>query len=229
MSDKNVHEGHRKRMRESFLKRDFDSLQEHEILEMLLFYAVPRSDTNALAHTLISAFGSLEKVLSAPYEELVKIKGVGESAAVLILLFSKLSVRYVSSLGEESGYKGKNEIISELIAKYTHETRELPKAVLFDKKGKHLNTVDITTGGIESATFKIRELVEAAFRCNATAVIFVHNHPQGFAVPSAMDIETTKKLKNYLAPMEIKLLDHIIIAGKDWFSMKESKKYSDIF
>lgn len=229
MPDKNVHEGHRKRMRESFLKRDFSSLQEHEILEMLLFYAIPRNDTNALAHTLISAFGSLEKVLSAPYEELVKIKGVGDNAAVLIVLFSKLSVRYVNSLGTETENKSSKNIINELIAEYLHETKEIPKAVLFDKRGRHLNTVTLTNGGIESATFKTRELMEAMFRCDATAVIFVHNHPQGFAVPSATDIETTKRMKKLLDQVDIELRDHIIIAGQDWFSMKGSKKYADIF
>ena len=83
MSEKGVHDGHRKRMRASFLKRDFNSIPEHEILEILLFYSHPRNDTNGLAHRLIKTFGNLENVLSAPYEELIKVDGIGENAAIV--------------------------------------------------------------------------------------------------------------------------------------------------
>ncbi len=227
MDDKNVHEGHRKRMRKSFLERDFSTMPDHEILEMLLYYARPRGDTNEIAHALEDAFGSVENVLSAPYEELVKINGIGDCSATLFVLFSKLSVRYVASLDDEKGYVEKDEVINDLIARFQHETKEKVIAVLFDKKGKRLNTAVLGSGGISDASFKPRELVETAIRCNASRVLLAHNHPQGFAVPSSTDVETTRVVKKVLAPLEIDLIDHLIVAGKDKYSIKQ--KYPEIF
>lgn len=229
MQDKNVHSGHRKRMRESFLKRDFNNMPDHEILEILLYYAHPRNDTNALAHRLINAFGSLENVLSAPYEELVKVDGVGENAAVLVILFSRLAVRYVTNMDSDDAYKSDEELIKMIVARLAGEQKEKIIAVLLDKRQKLLNITEICTGGIDDATFKPRALLEPIFRCGATRVILAHNHPQGFAVPSKADAETTDSVRKLLKPLEISLDDHIIVAGKDWYSMKSNAKYADIF
>lgn len=229
MQEKNVHSGHRKRMRESFLKRDFNSMPEHEILEILLYYAHPRNDTNALAHRLINEFGSLENVLSAPYEELMKIDGVGENAAVLMILFSRLAVRYVASIDSDDAYKSDDELVKMIVARLAGEQKEKIIAVLLDKKKKLLNITEISTGGIDDASFKPRALLEPIFRCGATRVILAHNHPQGFAVPSSADCDMTADVRKMLRTLEISLDDHIIVAGKDWFSMKDSKKYADIF
>ncbi len=229
MKNQNVHSGHRERARALFLKRDFSSMPDHEILEILLFFAHPRNDTNALAHELIKVFGNLENVLSAPYEELVKIKGIGDSAAVLLILFSKLSVRYCAYLQEDNGCKSNSQIEKELVAMFQHESKELVMAVLFDAKGKLMNISQVGKGGINDASFRARELIEIALRCNASKIILAHNHPQSFAVPSAADIETTRGVKRLLRQIDIELLDHWIIAGSDSFSMKDSKKYCDIF
>ena len=229
MQEKNVHSGHRKRMREAFLKRDFNSMPEHEILEILLFYAHPRNDTNALAHRLINAFGSLENVLSAPYEELIKIDGIGENSAVLLTLFSKLAVRYVTSIDNEEAYKDDDEIVRELVSRFANEPKEKVLVVLFDKRGKTLNITEIASGGIDDASFRPRALLEPIFRCEATKFILAHNHPQGFAVPSMADVATTRRVKDVVAELDTVFEDHIIIAGKEWFSMKKSGKYDDIF
>ena len=229
MQKENVHSGHRKRMRESFLKRDFNSMPEHEILEILLYYAHPRNDTNALAHRLINEFGSLENVLSAPYEELIKIDGVGENAAVLMILFSRLAVRYVAAIDSDDAYKSDDEIVKMVVERLVNEPKEKVIAVLLDKKNKLLNITEISTGGIDDAAFKPRALIEPIFRCSATRVILAHNHPQGFAVPSSADCDMTADVRKMLRTLEISLDDHIIVAGKDWFSMKNSKKYADIF
>ncbi len=229
MQDKSVHSGHRKRMRESFLKRDFNSMPEHEILEVLLFYAHPRNDTNALAHTLINTFGSLENVLSAPYEELIKVKGVGDNAAVLLTLFSRLALRYVAAIDNEDAYKTDDEIVKLLVSKLANEQNEKVLVVLFDQKGKLLNIVEVASGGLNDAYFRPRALLTPIFRSEATKFILAHNHPQGFAVPSMADVETTQKVKDVVKELDTVFADHIIIAGKDWYSMKNSKKYADIF
>ncbi len=229
MAEKNIHSGHRKRMRESFLKRDFNSLHDHEILEILLFYAHPRNDTNDLAHRLINTFGSLEGVISAPYEELMKIDGVGESAAVLMVLFSRLAVRYVASVGNGEDYLTDDEIIKKIIVRLSNEPKEKIIAVLLDKKKKIINIAEIASGGIDDATFKVRALLEPVIRCGATRIVLAHNHPQGFAVPSMADVDATINIRKALYPIEVSLADHIIVAGKEWYSMKSNKKYSDIF
>lgn len=229
MSEKGVHDGHRKRMRASFLKRDFNSIPEHEILEILLFYSHPRNDTNGLAHRLIKTFGNLENVLSAPYEELIKVDGIGENAATLIILFSRLSLRYADAIRREDSDECEKDIDDYLITYFAHQQKEQVIAVLYNKKGRLMNTAVIGSGGIEDATFSPRELVETAMRCNSYKVIIAHNHPQGFAVPSLKDKETTIKLKEILSCVDIKLLDHIIVGDNETFSMKNSKKYSDIF
>lgn len=229
MNEKSIHDGHRKRVREAFLKRDIASMPDHEILEILLFYSNPRKDTNELAHRLISNFGSLEGVLGAPFEELIKVSGVGENTAALLVLVSRLSLVYVERLGGKKDYRSKDDIIKSLCIRYKGESKENVLAVLYDKSGKYINTVKISDGGIDSASFKPRELAEAALRCNATRVILAHNHPQGFAVPSAADVQTTKDVRAILLPLDIELVDHIIVSGDDSFSMKDNKKYSSIF
>lgn len=229
MTENNIHTGHRKRVRDSFLKRDLDSMPAHEILELLLFYSQPRGDTNELAHELINTFGSLEGVLSADYEDLMKVKGVGESTAVLLVLFSRLSIKYVSLLGEEKDFTDKSDVVEMLKMRYKGEKNELVLAAFYDSRGKYLNTVPISGGSINEATFKPRELAQAALRCNASRVILAHNHPQGFAVPSSADVQATKAVRAILMPLDIELTDHIIVAGEDSFSMSESKKYRDIF
>ncbi|MCI5592176.1 MAG: DNA repair protein RadC [Oscillospiraceae bacterium] len=229
MAESSIHDGHRKRVREAFLKRDLDSMPEHEILELLLFYSQPRGDTNKLAHELINTFGSLESVLSANYEDLMKVKGVGESTAALLVLFSRLSIKYVSLLGEEKDFADKSDIIDMLKMRYKGEKNEVVLAVFYDSRGKYINTVSVGGGSISEATFKPRELAQAALRCNASRVILAHNHPQGFAVPSLADVQATKAVRAILMPLDIEMTDHIIIAGEDSFSMCESKKYRDIF
>ncbi|MBQ8228693.1 MAG: DNA repair protein RadC [Clostridia bacterium] len=229
MAEKSIHDGHRKRMRESFLNRDFNTMPDHEILEILLFYAHSRKDTNALAHNLINAFGSLEGVLSAPYEELIKIDGIGDNSAVLLTLFSKLAVRYVTSIDNEEAYKDEEAVIKEFVSRLANEPKEKVLIALFDQKGKLLNITEIATGGIDDASFRPRTLLTPIFRSEATKFILAHNHPQGFAVPSMADVNTTKRVKDVVAELDIIFEDHIIIAGKEWFSMKNSSKYAEIF
>lgn len=229
MEKKNIHDGHRKRMRESFLKRDLSSMADHEILELLLFYSQPRGDTNELAHILIDAFGSLENVLNANYEDLTAIKGVGENTAVLLILFSKLSIRYVSKLGEEKDFKSKADVIEMLKMRYKGEKNERVLAVIYDSRGIYINTVAVASGSINDATFRPRDLAETVLRCNASKIILAHNHPQGFAVPSSADIKATSSVRATLLPLDIELVDHLIIADNDCFSMRDSKKYCNIF
>ncbi len=229
MAKKNVHDGHRDRMRNNYLSRDFSSMPEHEILEILLFYSHPMGNTNNIAHNLIDTFGSLEKVLAAPPQELLKIDGVGKSTVVLFDLFARLSLRYVDYLNEDKDAVDDNEIVRGLINEFKYENKEKVQAILFDSSGQYINKVTICNGGIDDASFKPRDLVEHICRNSAAKVVLAHNHPQGMHLPSSADVEVTKTVKQILWTIDIELLDHWIVSGNTCYSMKDSEKYSDIF
>ncbi len=229
MNKKNVHDGHRERKRKDFLNRDFESMPEHEILEILLYYSREQGDTNDIAHDLINTFGSLENVFSAHYEDLIKVNGVGERTAVMLILFARLSLRYAAYLSEEKADVDNGEIARSLINEFKHKTKEKVIALYFDDSGKLMNKVPICDGDVDEASFRVRDVVEAAFRCQGKKIILVHNHPQGLAVPSVGDIETTKNVKRALWPLGLELIDHWIIAGDDCLSLKNDKKYSYLF
>ncbi len=228
-TEKNLNAGHRKRMRESFLKRDIDTLADHEILEILLFYAYTRKDTNKIAHRLINRFGSLQGVFSAPYEELIKVDEVGETAASLIILFSRLSNKYNKDIYNNREVMTTEKLFNMLREKYRTEKEEVAVAVFCDSKKRYITTAEIARGSMEETAFKVREIVNLAMRFDANRVIIAHNHPHGVAVPSASDAKATREIKRALDMMDIKLDDHIIVSEKDCFSMKDSPKFRDVF
>lgn len=229
MEEKSIHEGHRKRVREAFLKRDIESMADHEILELILFYAYSRRDTNEIAHRLINAFGNLEAVMNASYDELLKVKDVGENAASLIILFSRFSNHYMIKANELKKEMSEEKLMNFLKARFYNEKNEIIVVVLCDGRGQHINTVSLERGTSGETYFRPREIVEAAIRCNASKVILAHNHPRGFAVPSQADIKATVDIKDLLEQLDIEFVDHIIAAENDCFSMRKHKKYSEIF
>lgn len=229
MEEKSIHDGHRKRVRESFLKRDIDSMPDHEILEFLLFYAYSRRDTNEIAHRLINTFGNLEAVMNAPYEELVKIKDIGENAATLILLFSRFSKSYIKRINSLKKEFTEDGIMEFLKSRFYGKRSEIIVAVFLDGRGQYINSTEIDRGTSTETSFRPRELVEVAMRCGAAKMILSHNHPNGFAVPSPADIRATIDIKDILNQLDIELVDHIIVAENDCFSMRKNKKYNEIF
>ncbi len=229
MEEKSVHDGHRKRVKKSFLKRDIESMPEHEILELLLFYAYSRCDTNEIAHRLINTFGSLEAVMNAPYDELIKVKNIGENAATLIVLFSRFSKSYLRKINSLKKELTEEELINFLRARFFGERNEIILLILCDSRGRHINTVEIEKGTSTETSFRPREIVEAVIRCGASKAILSHNHPQGFAVPSQADIRATVDIADLLDQIDVQLIDHIIVADNDCFSMQKSKKYNDLF
>lgn len=219
-----LHSGHRERLKKKFLKYGADALETHELLEMLLYYGIPRKDTNELAHALLNRFGSLPQVFDAPTNALLKVNGIGESTAILIRLVSKLSRVYT-----ESNYKfnskrlTKNQIGKIILNKFIGRIKEHVVLVLFDAKRNMVFCDVISQGSFGSTNFHIRDIIELALKFNATGAIIAHNHPSGIALPSREDIETTIELKNALNLIEIRLVDHIIVADNDYVSLAESE------
>ena len=219
------HDGHRKRLRSRFLAHGLDALQDHEVLELLLFYAQPRKDTNALARVLLKHFGSIAAVLEAPLAELKAIGGIGENAAILLRLITPLSRRYLLSRTEKSVCLTSSQACGEYLLPYFFgATEELVYLLCLDAKCKVLACRLLQAGSVNSAAVPLRNAAEIAMACNASAVILAHNHTSGLALPSRADIEVTEQLRAALDPLEIQLVDHIIVADDEFVSMMDSSR-----
>lgn len=217
-----LHDGHRQRKKQQFLQRGPESFADHEVLELLLFYAIPRRDTNETAHRLLEKFGSLKNVFYAPMEELQKVEGVGENAAVLIRLLPALHHRI--SMREKAervlnSVESAGKFFSRLLKE---ERREVLYQVCLDAKGKVLNYKRLSSGTVSMAPVSVREVVENALHTDASVVILGHNHPSGIALPSEEDRQITIQIQKALAAMGIRLADHIIVADDDFVSMADS-------
>ena len=218
-----IHEGHRDRLKQKFLFSGLDGFHDHEALELLLFYAIPRRDTNPIAHELLNRFGSLSGVLDAPMEELCQLNGVGENAALLLKLIPHISKRYSMSRSNFDGLLDSTEKTGDyLVPRFYAERDEVVYMICMDSKYKVLTTKLIFRGNVNSANISIRKIMETALTYNATKVILAHNHTSGIAVPSREDRETTLRIKDALAAVEVQLVDHIVVAEEDYVSMADS-------
>lgn len=217
------HDGHRDRMRRRFLQQGLSGFDDHNVLELLLFYAVPRKDTNLLAHRLIDTFGGLDAVFEASPEALMQVEGIGESAAVLIHLVPE-AFRRASMAGTRPGRSvcSTPEAAARfLIPQFLNRSGESLLLVCLDPKNRVLDCRALSSGGPLSVAVGVRQIVETAILHNAAAVILSHNHPGGYARPSEEDIGTTLQVRDALAPLGIALHDHIIVAGDEYFSMAD--------
>lgn len=219
----NIHEGHRKRMKERFMKSGLDDFAPHNVLELLLFYSIPRGDTNPIAHRLIDAFGSLSGVFDATPEELMKVSGVGESTAILISMIPQMARKYLEDKADAVNVVGGcGDIGAYLLPKFIGRTNEALMMVSIDNKNKVIACSVVAEGTVDSAKVSRRKVMEEAMKVKATRVILAHNHPRGVAVPSAEDVAMTREIGRLFAQVGIELVDHIIIADDDYVSMAAS-------
>ena len=217
-----LHDGHRQRLIQRFLEEDLDNFEPHNVLELLLFYAIPRKDTNELAHVLIDTFGSLKGVFDAPYEELVKVNGIGPNAAALLKLVPSLTRTYYSSDARGMILDTSEKSGEYFLPYYIGQTEEVVRLACLDAGGKVISNQILHRGSANAAEVNIRKIVNIALRNNAMGVILAHNHPGGLPLPSEEDVATTKSIREALMPMGILLMDHIIVAGQDYVSMARS-------
>ncbi len=226
-----VHDEHRQRVRKEFLARGFnENTPEHKVLEMLLFYSIPRKDTNELAHQLIDYFGSFSALLEATPEEIMKVKGVGENTVALIKLMLPVLMLYQNQkLNPVDRYDNMNEICNYFMKKYLGITKEQFSVMCFDSSGRQCGFDFLSSGDVSSVGITSRMVVETVIKNNATSIIIAHNHPGGNALPSADDIHVTEKIANALKHINVKLADHIIICDDDYVSLEQSQKYKYLF
>ena len=218
-----IHDGHREKKRQQFLQHGLDSFADHEVLELLLFYAIPRKDTNPIAHALMDRFGSLDAVLSAPVEELCRVNGVGPAAAALLKLTPQVYRRARMAAAERERVLNSSQRAGDyLLELFTGETAEVLYELCLDRKGKLLACRRVGEGGVSSINVDLRKIVENALLTGASGVILSHNHPSGIALPSADDCAATVRVKEALKTVGLVLVDHIVVADGDYVSMADS-------
>ena len=223
MPDTSIHKGHRERLKKRFLEEGLDSFTDIQVLELLLFYVIPRRDTNPIAHALLSRFGSLTQVLEAPVEELKKVDGIGQEAAVFLNLIPAAGRYYLVDKTVQSKVLKTIEQCGEYLLPYFFGRKvETVFLLCLDAKCKVLCCKEVGEGSVNSAGISIRKIVETALAANATAVVLSHNHPSGVAIPSMEDIQTTRRIATALRAVDVHLVDHIVVADDDYVSMIQS-------
>lgn len=222
----NTHDGHRLRLKKRFLEEGLDHFNEHEVLELLLFYCIPRQDTNPIAHALIDHFGSLAQVMDASVDEIKKVNGMGQSSAAFLSLLNAFCRYYgMHRSRDEKILNSLDECAHYLTPFFGNLRNETVYLLCLDAKGKVLCCKKVGEGSVNSAAVPIRKIVEMALNANATTVILAHNHPSGIALPSPEDQLTTKQLAAALSTVDIILADHMVIADDDCVSMRQSGYY----
>ena len=220
----NLHNGHRQRVLDRFRKEGIDSFSPHNILEMVLFYSIPRMDTNEIAHRLIDRFGSVAGVFDAPESELLKVDGIGDRSAAFLKMIPQLARYYMTEKAEDKIITSSRDAGEYLLPRYIGRTTEAVMVICLDNKNKVISTQVVHEGNVNTAEISIQAIATAALGCNATSVIVAHNHPGGLSLPSNEDIKTTEVICRTLSALNIKVLDHIIIADNDFVSLADSGK-----
>ena len=223
-----IHAGHRARIRQRFRQEGLSAFSEHEVLELLLTFAIPQRDVNPLAHELVSLFGSLAGVLEADEKELLRVPGVGENAASLITLIPPLLSYYqLSAMGERPVINTLADAKAYCAALFAGAHRERIYMICLDQSGHVLHPALMHEGTLDEVPLYPREIISTALLYNAFGVIITHNHPGGIAAPSRADYAATDALVKALATIDVRVVDHVIIAGNASYSMSRASQLGD--
>ena len=217
---KNLHENHRKRVKERFTKNGLEGFADHEVLELLLYYCYPRRDTNEIAHSLINEYGSLYNLLEADTQDIMTRCGVTQNVAVLISMIPKMANLYFrSKWTRDTAFIDDVQTAGRFaLSLFVGRTNEAFYAIYLDTNRRLNHTSLIAEGTLDETPVYPREIVSEALKHQATAVILTHNHPGGTIKPSRKDIEATRILSEGLRFLSIKVIDHIIVAGDKYYS-----------
>lgn len=224
-----MHEDHRHRVRKRYIESGLDSFADHNILELLLFYSIPRKDTNELAHRLISNFGSLKKVFEAGYDNLMTVDGVGENTAVLLSMLSQIQKHIINEKKKKIALPDARSVSDYLKNVFIGVKEETFFMLCLDGKDVLINCCRVGEGGADCVSIRKRQLLETAFRNSASSVILAHNHPNGIAAPSREDVAVTLELIDIFNAVGVRLADHCIYAGGEVISMASTAKFKDVF
>lgn len=223
-SNSGIHSGHRGRLRRRFLEEGLDSFEHHQVLEILLFFAIPRRNTNELAHMLLRRYGSFSGVLDADPVDLCKSDGIGESAATLLSLIPALARRYQHDRCQhrKDSLKTTEKAAEFVVPLMAGRAEEVFYAICLDTQLRVIVPTLVSRGSVGEAHVEPRRVVEEALKHKSHAIILAHNHPTGTARPSTADHRVTKTLVDALGLIGIRVLDHLIVAGGNWFSFSRA-------
>ena len=220
MEEKHLHHGHRQRMKERFAASSPDSFADHELLEMLLYYALPRRDTNELAHSLIEEMGSLTHVLEGEAHRLVGVPGVSDGTALYLNLLGEVAKRYTISkfdpVDKSPVFDTPGKIAAFLAPRFLGLTVERAYLLLFDNGMHLLDCFHVGDGSISRVGLSLRRIAERALAKNAAAAVLAHNHPGGLAIPPADDRAFTHQLAEAMSLLELPLLEHFVFSDHDY-------------
>lgn len=223
-SETSLHVKHRERIKKKFLLHGLDIFTNHEILELILFYAIPRKNTNPIAHKLLNRFGSIHGVLEAPLSSLEQTEGIGKETACYIKLLSDFVRVYMESKSfENNTFRSREELNERLALKFIGRCEEFVAIILVNPKNKILYEGIVSQGSCNSVEIHTRRIVELITLHNASGIVFAHNHPSGLAFPSKEDIETTRKLQQLFKTMNVNFIDHVIVTDDDYVSLKDCR------
>lgn len=213
-------------MREAYLRGNAENAPEHNLLELFLSIIIPRKDVKQLSYDLINAFGSLEGVLNASPNELMTVKGVGESTAIALSLSgvfcSKISMDKNKRITQ---FKSLDDCFAYCRNLFVNQKNECVYIVTLNGNISVINFYKVSEGSVNSSNVNIKDIITYAIKDNASSVLVTHNHPGGSAHPSGEDASFTIRLKDILETINVRLFDHIIVSDSDIVSLKRSKDY----
>jgi len=217
-ADENL-EGHRKRLRDRFIKSGIGGFHDYEIVELLLTLGSPRRDCKKQAKEALKKFKNLRGVLEAPLEELQQIKGVGPHNAFGIKLVQEVARKFLrEKIIDKPVYKSSQEIFDYLYHSMRDQKKELFKVLYLNSQNQIIDTGDIFKGTITGSAISPRQVMESALKNDAVSLVFAHNHPSGNPEPSQNDKQITRDLVYAAAILQVKVLDHVIIGDNRYFS-----------
>lgn len=213
--------GHRARLRARFVKTGADGFEDYELLELLLFSAMPRQDTKPLARLLLARFGGLEEALGAPIGHLMEVEGVGEAVAVQIKAAHAVLARaLLAEARKRPAVSSWQALLNYCRLKLAQEPREQFRILFLDRKNQVIADEAQSHGTVDQAAAYPREIVRRALELSASAMILVHNHPSGDPTPSAQDIALTREIEVAARALGVTVHDHLIIGKQGTTSFK---------
>lgn len=223
LKPKNIHANHRKRFKNKFLNNGLLGFDDHEVLELMLYFSIPQKDTNPIAHRLLDEFHSFSNVFDASFNELCKIDGIKEHSALLIKLIPEIMKRCNQDKCKEiTTIRDQRMVKDYIIRKYNCSEIEQFFIICLRADNSIIDSTVLSSGTCSKVEIQIRELTNYVLKNNCTKIIISHNHPTSSAEPSDDDLIMTHKLVSSCILNDIEIADHVIISTEDVFSFKKS-------
>lgn len=225
----NPNKGHRKRMKNRMFKSGLESFEPHEIMELMLYFTHPIRDTNALGHSLIKKFGSVQNVLDAQEDELLSVSGIGESTVSHIKFIKEISKIYMKQVASLQMLDTPQKLCEYFKATFIGEHVEQLHIVCLNHEMELVLDEKVCEGDVGSLNIDMRRMIEIVLKSRCDTVVIAHNHPKGLHMPSKADIRTTRTIFNAFANINVRLIDHIIIGMNGEYSIRNSGLMPDIW